>query len=171
MNNTMKYGLMYGLIPAILYLIVYALGMNRDQSALEYIRYGSLVVYCAVIFLGIRAEREDVLNGFIKFGKAFSTGFRIVLIGTVVASVMSYLYFGVIDTGMRDFLIVQQEQELFDRGLSPEQVDAALPQIEKFMTTPMLLIFGALSSLLIGSVITLISAAILKKEDPNEMVG
>jgi predicted secreted protein len=171
MNNSLKYGLMYGLIPGFLYLIIYAIGLNRDQSTLEYIRYGSLVVYCAVIFLGIRSEREEVLNGFIRFGKAFSTGFRMVLIGTVVATVMSYLYFGVIDTGMRDFLIVQQEQELFDRGLSPEQVDAALPQIEKFMTTPMLLIFGALSSVLIGSVITLISAAILKKEDPNEMVG
>ena len=171
MNNSVKYGLMYGLLPAVVMLIIYGLGMNRDMEVQSYTRWISIAIYCAVIFIGIRAERDDVLGGFIKFGKAYSTGFKMVMIGSVIGIAMTYLYFGVIDPGYREFLILQQEQELLDRDMSPEQIDAALPQLEKFMTIPMMLMFGLISSLLLGAVITLISAAILKKEDPNEMIG
>jgi Protein of unknown function (DUF4199) len=171
MKNTVKYGLMFGFIPAIIMFLVYAVGMHRDQSVQTYMQFISIAIVLVVIFLGIKAERDHVLNGFISFGKAFSTGFMIVLIGAVIGIAMTYLYFDVIDPGKRDFMIMLQEDALYDRGMSPEQIDQALPQIEKFMTLPMMIIFGFFGNLIIGSVITLICAAILKKENPNEMIG
>ncbi len=171
MSNTVKYGLFYGILPAVLMLIIYALGMNREMSVQNYTQWISLAIYCAVLFLGIRAERDDVLGGYIKFGKAFGTGFKIVLIGTVIGTLMSLLYFIVIDPGYRDHLILLQEQKMIDSGTPPEQIEASMPYVEKFMTLPMMMVFSVVGSLLIGSVITLISSAILKKEDPNEMVG
>ena len=171
MKPFVKYGLMYGLLPAIVSLIIFSLGMSKDESAMTSMRWISLAIYCAVVFLGIRADRDEFRNGFISFGQAFGTGFKIVVIGAVIGAIMSFLYFTAIDPTMVDYIRLMQEEEMLERGMSQEEVDKMMPQMAKWTSVPMMVMFSLISGILIGCVITLISSAILKKEDPNAMVG
>ena len=168
MKPSLQYGLIYAGINIGLSLLAFGLGVEKDQTvqtASGWIYYALPVV---IIFMGIRAQRE-VLYGFISFGKAFSTGFIISLIGSILITLYTYLYFTILNPGMIDYIKLKQEEEMLARGMTDSQVEAISSQMEMWWSPGMMSLFLIIGGILLGTIISLISAAILKKENPADV--
>lgn len=170
MKPSMKYGLIYAGISVGLSLLAFGLGMEKEDSVQSVTRWVSIALPAVTVFLGIRAQRDEFGNGFIGFGKAFGTGFMISLIGSAIITLYTYLYFTVLNPGMVDYIKLKQEEEMLNRGLSESQVEAMASQMETWASPGMMSLFIILGGILLGAVISLICSAILKKENPNEMI-
>lgn len=169
--------LKFGLISGLLFSVMMAstlpfIGRIGFQYG-ELIGYTTMVIAFLFVFFGIRSYRETVGNGYITFGRAFKVGILIALISSL-CYVISWqiIYFNFIP----DFAD-KYSQYMIEKsraaGASPEQIAGEVAQMERFkaiMQNPLynfLLVFF-IEPFPVGLIITLISAAVLRKRRPEE---
>lgn len=170
MKPHVKYGLMLGGTLASIPLIMYALGIEKDETFQRIFSVLLVILVSLIIYMGIR-EKRQLGNGFLSFGSGFSAGMGITLIGSAIASVMKYIYYIFIDPGMITYIKLKQEEELYKRGFADADVEKMAKQMEFTSTPEMLVGFEFLGILILGLVVSLICAGILKKEDPSEIIS
>jgi hypothetical protein len=168
MKPSIKFGLIYAGISIGISLLSFGLGIEKDDSVQTATRWISMGIPAIIVFLGIRAQRDEFGSGYITFGKAFSTGFIISFIGSAIISVYTYLYFTILNPGMIEYIKLKQEEEMLNRGLSESQVEAMASQMETWSSPGMMSFFIILGGIILGAVISLICSAILKKENPAD---
>jgi hypothetical protein len=130
--------------------------------------YASMVLAFMLVFFGIRSYRDNVGGGTITFGRAFAVGILITLISCVCyVFAWEIVYFNF----MPDFLdkysayLVEKARAA---GATPEaiqkQVDE-MQQFKKLYSNPFInFAFSFTEPFPVGLIITLISAAILRKK-------
>ncbi|RFZ84373.1 DUF4199 domain-containing protein [Mucilaginibacter terrenus] len=153
-----KWTLFYVLVSIVLTYTFEFLNI-APESPLKYISY---IPFIAFLFLA-QKEFKDQLGGYITFGQAFTTGFRYSLFSGLLLAIFVYLYLAVLSPGMLAHSLEQQQQVMADKGMSQDQIDKAL-EIGKKWGPLFGMIATALGSLIFGCIISLIGAAIFKKE-------
>ena len=164
----LTFGLISGSIMAVLMWLTIPLISHREGfDGGELLGYSSMLVAFLMIFFGIRTYRQNNDN-VVSFGRAFSVGILISLISCVmyVASweVMNY-------TIMPDFAHKYSEQMIKKaqkEGKSAAQVAAIAKEMAEFEENYKNPLFNVGMTFLecfpVGLVVTLISAAILRKK-------
>ena len=171
MKPNIKYGIILGGILMAISLLLYALGMDKDETVSKIAGVFNILIPIIITFLGIKALRDENQNGFITFGQGFSCGMVISIVGAVISGIYSYLYFVVINPGMVTYIRMKQEQEMLDRGLSESEVEKMAGTLEMWSTPGMMAAFAIIGMIILGLVISLIAAAILKREDPAATIS
>ena len=170
MKPSMRYGLILGGILAAIPLLLFVIGIEKDETLQTISGFLNVAITAVVIFMGIR-EVRTLQNGYLEFGKGFSTGMVISLIAGVISAFFSYLYFTIINPGMITYIKMKQEEEMLNRGMSDSEIEKYAGTME-FWTSPVAMsAFSLLGMLLIGLVVSLICAGILKKEDPAAQIS
>jgi len=170
MKPSVRYGLILGVTLAAIPLLSYVLGIDKNETLQTVSGFLNVAVTAVIIFLGIR-ELRTMQNGYLAFGKGFSAGITISLIGGCISALFSYLYFTVINPGMMTYIKMKQEEEMLKRGMSDADIEQMAGTMEFWTSPGMMAGFALLGMLLIGLVISLICAGILKKEDPMEQIS
>jgi hypothetical protein len=152
-------------------LLLFGLGMEKDPAVQKINNFTNIAIPAVIIFLGIREQRAGEGNGYLTFGKGFSTGMMIALIGGVISTVFTYLYFTILNPGIVTYIKLKQEEEMLKRGMSESQVESMAENMDTWTSPGMMTAFVFLGILLLGLVISLISSAILKKENPAEQIS
>ncbi|NAS11441.1 DUF4199 domain-containing protein [Poritiphilus flavus] len=156
----LKYGIAGGLISSILgtlnwLMVAQSIGVSASQ-ALGYI---SITLSLLCIPFGVRYFRDKLNKGAVSFGQAFLIGMGITGIAALVMAIHSMLFFAF----QREEFIAWQRQDL-----SPAELAAfneQLAQMPEFAYTPWFQgIVMFFMVFLIGAVVNLISALLLKKE-------
>lgn len=153
-----KWALINSLTAIIIVYLLYYLNVPL-KSPIQYVSY---VFFIAYLFLS-QKEFKDELGGFITFGQAFSTGFRYAVFTGLVTGVFIYLYYSILNPEAYDKVLEITQTSM-------EEQNAPSSQIEKTMDImhswgPLLSAFGvAVGSAIVGAIISLITAAIIKKE-------
>lgn len=137
-----------------------------DKSVV--VGYTTIVLSFLLVFFGVRSYRDNVGSGQISFARAFAVGISITLI-TCICYVVTWevLYYNFLPDFM-DKYGAYTVQKLQASGASPAAVQAQLAQMKKYKelyANP--LINAALTftePFPIGLVITLISAAVLRRK-------
>jgi hypothetical protein len=137
-----------------------------DKSVV--VGYTTIVLSFLLVFFGVRSYRDNVGSGQISFARAFAVGISITLI-TCICYVVTWevLYYNFLPDFM-DKYGAYTVQKLQASGASPAAVQAQLTQMKKYKelyANP--LINAALTftePFPIGLVITLISAAVLRRK-------
>jgi hypothetical protein len=93
------------------------------------------------------------------------------IVGAAISGIYSYLYFVVINPGMVTYVRMKQEEEMLARGLSESEVEKMSGTMEMWTTPGMMAAFAVIGMIVLGLVISLIAAAILKKEDPSANIS
>ena len=167
----------FGLIAGGIFVAVMLTTMPfLDQIGFEYgeiIGYTTLLVAFVFVFFGIRSYRENVGNGYITFGRAFKVGILITLIASL-CYVISWqiVYYGFVpDFGEKYTQYMAEKSRA--AGASPDQIAKEVADMQRFMAlykNPVynFLITFFVEPLPMGLLITLISAAILRKR-PKEV--
>jgi len=166
--NGITYGIITGVIIILFSLILYLFDQNLN-TALTWIAYLFLV---GGMIWGTLDYRKKVLNGYMSYGKAFSTSFMIVLFAAILVGIYSYLFYQVIAPDAVQDIIDMSRQQALERNpnMSDEELERAMEMGAFFMTPIWMAIYGMIGQIIIGSIIALITSLFLKKED-NSMTS
>ena len=164
----LTFGLISGLIISVLMggslLLAGKIGSGHSMA----IGYTIMVASFLLIYFGIRSYRDNTLAGQISFGRAFTCGLLITLITTVCYVVTwEILYFNFMPHFMDSYFAAQihkVQSAGLDSATSAAQV-AAIQRSQQLYRSPLVNIaYTFMEPLPIGLIITLISAAILRRK-------
>jgi hypothetical protein len=154
-KTVLTFGLIAGLMISVLMggslLLADKIGSGHSMA----LGYTIMVASFLLIYFGIRSYRDNTLAGQISFGRAFACGILIALVTTVCYVVMwEVLYFNFMPHYMDGYFAaqiaaIQRSAQLYQNPF----VNMAYTFIEPFP---------------VGLVITLISAAALRRKAPVE---
>lgn len=173
MENTkpsvFKSALPYGLILAVAVIVYTLLLYSFDAIQNTWLAYLTYLIVLVFIVLGIKNYRDKKANGFISFGQAFMDGFYIVLIYSVITAVFNYLFYAFFDPSLIDKMMVLAEEKILEQNpdMPQEQIDMAMSYSKIFMKPTMIAIMGLVWNVIVGGILSLIVAAIMKKEDKS----
>jgi hypothetical protein len=168
-NQTMKktvliFGLISGVIMAAL---MFGTLPFTDSAWLQshsmFIGYTTMVLSFMLVFFGIRSYRENIGGGTITFGRAFAVGILITLISSVLYVITwEIMYFGIPSFGEK--FMTMCVAHIKSSGASPEAIQTQLNQL-KYLDNPFInAAMTFIEPFPVGLIITLISAAILRKK-------
>jgi hypothetical protein len=134
--------------------------------------YTIMVASFLLVYFGVRSYRDNTLAGQISFGRAFACGILITLITTVFYVAMwEILYFNFMPHFMDSYFAAQIHQ-VQSSGLDPATIAtkvAAIQHSQQLYQNPFVnMAYTFIEPLPVGVIITLISAAILRRKAPVE---
>jgi hypothetical protein len=163
--NGVYYGLITGAALIVFSLIMFLLDLYLNR-AVNWIGYIFLI---AGMVWGTIEYRKKYTNGFLTYGKAFTSCFWIGVFAGILSSVYLYIFVQFIHPGFINELLDQTRAGIMTSSpdLSDEQIEQTVEMSAKFMTPVMMTIWGLVMNAIIAAVAGLILAVFLKKEDPT----
>jgi ethanolamine transporter EutH len=170
----LKYGLISGGIIAAMTAVLLPLCMRGtiDFERSELFGYASMVLAFLLVFFGIRSYREEVGEGAISFAKGVQVGLLI----TLVACAVYVLCWEIVYWGFYPDFLDDYSARVIEKMRENGETEAAIRKMEGEMAT-----FGRLYAnplfnvgitflevFPVGLVMTLVSAAILRRRSPPD---
>ena len=170
-KTVLTFGLISGAVSSVLMLST-ALFLDRigfDKGVV--VGYTGIVLSFLLVFFGIRSYRENVGDGQITFGRALSVGLLITLISCVCYVVTwEIVYFKLMPEFAEKYTNYMVEQ-VRASGATQQVIDAKLQEMRSMKAWYDNPLFNAAVTFLepfpIGLIISLISAAVLRKRKPE----
>ena len=168
-KTVLTFGLIAGLIISVLMdgslLLANKIGSGHNSMLLG---YTMMVASFLLIYFGIRSYRDNNLAGQISFGRAFACGILIAIITCVFyVATWEVLYFGFMPHFM-DSYFAAQIAKVQSRGFDPATTAAKVAEIQhtqQLYQNPFVnMAYTFMEPLPVGLIITLISAAILRRK-------
>jgi hypothetical protein len=171
----LTFGVISGLILAVLVWINTGWLCDGDLISLDYamfIGYASMLIALTMVFFGIKSYRDNYAGGKVTFWKAVQIGLLI----SLIASVFYYLgatSYSVTHPGFDERFIAKWTEHEIGKiqasGGSQAEIDEAKQNVELMRTlfqNPLLFFVICLLELLpVGIIVTLVSAALLRRSD------
>jgi hypothetical protein len=172
-KTVLTFGLIAGVMISVLMdgslLLANKIGSGHNSMLLG---YTMMVASFLLIYFGIRSYRDNTLAGQISFGRAFACGILIALITTVCyVATWEVLYFNFMPHFM-DSYFAAQIHKVQSSGLDPATTAAqvaAIQRSQQLYQNPFVnMAYTFMEPLPVGLIITLISAAVLRRKAPVE---
>ncbi len=170
-NTVIRYGVYSAITICALALAGWFLGKNLDYSIQEVIGYTGMVVSLLFVFFGIKHFRDKENNGAVSFGKALLIGVLISLIAALAFGILDIIYIKYINP---DFVTeyyahyVEQMRTSLPEAEFQTKLAELESQKELFSNTFMNFFLMFATVLIIGFIISLISALILQRKPAND---
>jgi hypothetical protein len=162
-KNAFRYGLYLGLISIIISVLLFLFGLQTVQGP-QYLQF--VLVIITVIF-GTRHHRDAELGGYISYGRALGTGLLICFFSALISAVYWYPYVSFIDAEFLPRMLELQEEELIKAGVPDDQIEQTMPIYAMVFKPLPFTLLSIFMMTLMGFVISLITSAFLKKENPS----
>jgi preprotein translocase subunit YajC len=166
MNTTFFYGLMLAVSNIVLTLVFFFLGYQTDKMSQGrwIVSLLPLVVTIVVMWLGIKAAREEAKDSSLSYGKGVGTGVLIALYAGLIGAVYTFIHFTFINPNFADYAIDMARQQWIAAGMSDNQMEQAEKFLHLIYKPGVLAVMSAILSPLFGLVVALILAAFLKRQ-------
>jgi Protein of unknown function (DUF4199) len=170
-KTVLTFGLISGLIMSVLMggslLLADKVGVGHNSL---FLGYTIMVASFLLIYFGTRSYRDNTLAGQISFGRAFACGILITLISSVCYVAMwEVLYFNFMPHFMDGYFAAQIHQ-LQSAGLDSATTAArvaAIQHSQQLYQNPLVnMAYTLMEPLPVGLLITLLSAALLRRKTP-----
>ena len=169
MSTTLLYALILAIGQILLALVGFFLGYQTEKiSSGSWYGFMPLLLSLAILWLGIRAVREEDTGKYLTYGKGVSTGLMISLYAGLIGAIYTYVHFTFVNPNFPDFLIEASRAKWAAAGMNDSQMDGAEKGIRMFTKPAIQAVFGLVITVVLGLIISLIFAAILKRDPPNE---
>ncbi|HZY81419.1 MAG TPA: DUF4199 domain-containing protein [Cyclobacteriaceae bacterium] len=166
------YGLIAGTIVAAMMLITMPLFKNGtlNHEDGELYGYSTMVIALSMVFFGVKTFRDKHSNGTITFGQGLTVGLLITLIAAVMYSTAWEI--SLVTEDMGDYMttwIQQQYDEMKATGATEAELQEWKAKWDKFLgyydIMPIRFVITMVEILPVGIIISLISAALLRKKE------
>ena len=171
-KTVLTFGLIAGVMISVLMggnlLIADKIGSGHSLV----LGYTTMVASFLLVYFGIRSYRDNALAGEISFGRAFACGILITLITCACYVAMwEVVYFNFMPHFM-DSYFAAQIHKVQSLGLDPAATAArvaAIQHSQQLYQNPLVnMAYTFMEPLPVGLIITLISAAVLRRKAPVE---
>jgi hypothetical protein len=171
-KTILTFGLISGALCSLMMIatVPFADKIGFDKS--EFVGYTVIILSFLLVFFGIRSYRDNVGNGQITFARAFAVGISITVISCIFyVATWEVLYFHFLPGFMEKYGAYTVEK-LKSSGATSAAIQAQLLQLKKFKEMYDNPLLNAAISFIepfpIGLVITLISAAVLRRKPQSQ---
>lgn len=167
---SLNQGVILGVILTLITVLVYAFSIDLFTQW-----WLGILLFLIILIFGIVAtvKARKALGGFMSFKEAFTSYFITVAIGTLISTIVGIVIFAFVDPDSAQYLnekiieMTMQTMESF--GAPQESIKEAIAGMEgKNNFSAAMQMQSYVIRLLILSVIGLIVAVSLKKNDPNQ---
>ncbi|GAB2767130.1 hypothetical protein GCM10027275_06700 [Rhabdobacter roseus] len=163
--STARVALKYGIITAVV-VIVYStilnlagLGQNQGATSVAFLfLLGGLI-------WAMRDFREQN-GGFMSYGQGLGIGALLSAIVGLLGSTFMLFYIQFIDNTIFQQSLDRAREDMERRGMDDAQIEQAMEISEKFMSPGAVFLIGVLSYLILGFIISLIVAAVMRRNKP-----
>lgn len=167
-KTVLRYGFYASAVIIVLFLVTW---LTLNQSSANYelqeiIGYLGIVLSLSFVFFGMRYYREQVNGGTLTFGEGLKTGLLIVLIPSFAFGLFDVIYVSLVDPEfLNNYSTYQLEKLKASVPAASYEIEAAKLQDEMKMFSNPAIQFVAmfLTVFMIGVIITVISAVVLRK--------
>ena len=159
---SLNYGLITGVVITVYSLILYVLEVPMESFLTRWLPY---LFYIIAMFWSIDAWKKKHSNGFASFGQAYGIAFRVTFIAALIGIIYFVLLITLIDPGVLDAIKEAQEEAMIDRGMSDEEIEQSMKIAGIFTSPGGMAIMGTVMSAIFLALLSLIPAAIMKKEE------
>lgn len=166
----LTFGFLSGGLSAVMMLATVPFIGQTGMKAGAVVGYTAIVISFLFVYFGIKSYRDNVLGGRIAFGRAFGVGLLITLISCAcyVASWM-VVYHNFMPDFMDKYMSYTVEQ-MKTSGATQAVIDQAVKDGDAFREmykNPLVMVaLTLIEPLPVGLLITLISAAVLRRKTP-----
>jgi len=165
------YGLISGVILGAMFFVtapLYDKGIvNFDNGML--IGYTTMVVALSLVFFGVKSYRDNQQNGAITFAKGFQVGILITLVASFLYALSWEVAYNTVSKGYSEKFTAHYIDKVKAEGKPETEVNKAIKEMEEFKAVyenPFIRFAMTLMEILpVGLIITLISAALLRKKE------
>lgn len=175
MRQDLKFGLYYGVLACIWVLVCWAIGFDDADAPINLMWFSTLFYIIPIVFIvmGVRTLRREN-GGYLKYGKGFLAGITIGFIGSLIYGLFSYIYQNLINTSYHENKIAQmykyfaENPKMIALGNSGQvNKDELLQRSLESVHSPLTLVWGILGVFFALVFVSLIVAAIFRKEKPH----
>lgn len=159
-DTAIKFGLIGGLAGILVSLILFFSNLQYESWS----KWLQSLVMLGTIIVGIKAITDANKQKIVSFGTLFKGGMLITVIVTIISIIYFLLYSNFIETDFINNLLEVSRKQMAEKGLSEEQIDKAIEMSKTFMSPGIMAAISFFSSLTMGAIISLIGAAIFKRE-------
>jgi len=158
-SGAISAGLMFAFIP-----FIDKIGFDKGYL----VGYSAMVLAFLLVFFGIRSYRDNVSDGYISFGRAFSVGILITLISCVCYVIAwEILYYNFMPDFMDKYANYMLEKAR-NSGASAEEIAKQIENLKNFKVmyqNPLWnFLFTFIEPLPVGLIVTVVSAIILRRK-------
>jgi len=164
-TSTARVALKYGVLGAVVAMVystilnVSGLGQNTWLASASYI------FMIVAIFLGMKEFREKN-QGFISYGEGLGLGSLLSAVLGVLSAAFNLFYIQFIDNSLLGQGLDRIREDMERQGKDDAQIEQALEVTQKFMSPGIMFVSVVFVTLISGFIISLIVAAIVRKEKP-----
>ena len=158
------FGLYLGLLTIVGLVVQYVLGLERNWvlSAV------SIILTIVIYYYGIKAYKESNSN-YLSIKQAIKVGLAMAVIGGLIGAIYAYLHYSFIQPefieGIRDQ--AYNDMTSGNQNMSEEQLETATSMMNIFTSAFFLATMTLIFSMFFGLIISLITGAVMKKDNPN----
>ncbi len=168
MGTKFTYAVILTIVGAVLRLLMYFTGFETEKLATgQYVGWLGLVLMIVILFLGIKAVREESPGKYLSYGKGLGSGVLISLYSSLMSAVYNFIHLKFINTQFADYQMELVHAKWEKAGMSSAQMDQAEGVARMMMGPTVQAIFTLIGGVCIGLIISLILAAILKRPAPE----
>ncbi len=160
----LNFGLLLGAVSVIFSFMLYTMDMHYQGGAAT-ILVSALLSLAAIIIGLIQFKKAN--GGYMTFGEGFKIGIGICLIAGIVGIIFNQILINFIDPDTMTKAMEFQREQLLERGLPADQVDANLEFGKKFSQPMWQVTFGLIGSILFGVLLSIVPALVIKKAKPE----
>lgn len=169
-KTILTFGLISGAISSLMMIATVPFADRLGHSYL--LGYTTIVLSMLLVFFGVRSYRDNAGKGQITFGKAFLVGLAITVISCLFyVATWEVIYFNF----MPDFMdkygaqVIQKMQAAGATAAAIQQKSAEIDKLKVMYKNPLFnMAMTFIEPFPVGLVITLLTAAILRKKAPAQ---
>lgn len=159
----LKWGSFLGVALMLITLVMYLTNQTTNS-------WFSLLTIIAMIVFLVLAMREyrSVSGGFMTYSEGLGIGALLSAVGGLISSTFIVFYNVVIDPTLQQRAFEQAREKLEEQGsMSDEQIDQALEISQKFQSPGFIFIAGVFGTIIVGFLLSLIIAAVIRRNKTN----
>lgn len=168
MSTKFTYALILAFCGAAFSLVLFFLGYETEKIAmLQKLGWLGLLYQIPVLWLGLRAVRDEAGGAGFSYGRGVGTGTLISLYAGLLGGAYRFVHLKFINTNFVDYQMEVVRQQWAQAGMSEAQMEKAEPVTRMFMGPLAQGIMTPIFGVIIGVILSLILAAFLRRT-PSE---
>lgn len=170
MSTKFIYALTLTICGALLNLLLYFTGFQTEKLATgQYLNWLGFVIMFAVLWLGIKAVRDEAPEKGMSYGRGVGTGTLISLYSGLMSSVYSFIHFKFVNPEFADYQLALIRPKWEAAGMPEAQMEQAEKMTRAMMGPVAQAILTPIMVVLFGLILSLIIAAILKRPAADQI--
>jgi len=164
-TSTARVALKYGVFTSVL-IMVYTTVLNVTGLSQNQILTSLTFLFMVVAIVLAMKDYREQNKGFMTYGEGLGLGTLVSGVMGLLSSAFTMFYMQFIDNTLLTQGMDKVREDMEKKGMDDSQIDQAMELSQRFMSPGIIFFMGVVGYIIMGFLVSLIIAAILRREKP-----